>query len=203
MGACRRAIEELDQMRRLAEFSQHLKERLEDARPAEPPEPLPYAVPVPKFFRQCSPGNAVNREVVDCFEESTVIMPRLSPVRLCRLEHFQCDFPISLRHSRQHVRPPDAGHALIRTNPDSGIRQKSMSGIPSTRPRSMKPNSNRTPIALSVRTASVAPIVIASWDASRDRGLDKIACYWEQRRTDRHTQRAALIVRLLIDDDVA
>jgi hypothetical protein len=48
-------------------------------------------------------------------------MPRLSPPRLRRIKHFQHDRPIVLRHSRQHVRLPDTGHAVIRTKPDSGI----------------------------------------------------------------------------------
>jgi hypothetical protein len=61
-------------------------------------------------------------------------MPRLSPPRLHRVEHFKCDQPILFRHSCQHVRPPDAGHAVIRINTDSGTRQKCMAGIPSTRP---------------------------------------------------------------------
>ncbi|WP_174247801.1 hypothetical protein [Acidisoma sp. S159] len=71
---------------------------------------------------------------MDGFQEFTVIMPWLSPARLRRIKHFQHDRPIALRHSRQHVRLPDTGHAVIRTKPDSGIRQKRMSGIPSTRP---------------------------------------------------------------------
>src|SRR5690349_12500381 len=61
-------------------------------------------------------------------------MPRLSTARLRRIKHRQHDRPIALRHSRQHGRLPDAGHAVIRTKPDSGIRQKCMSGIPSTQP---------------------------------------------------------------------
>jgi hypothetical protein len=61
-------------------------------------------------------------------------MPRLSLARLHRVEHFKCDPPIPLRHSRKHVRLPDAGHAVIRLIPDSGIRQKCIPGIPSTRP---------------------------------------------------------------------
>jgi len=93
-------------MRRLAEFCEHLKEGLEYTRLAEAPEPLPYAVPVSKFTGQCSPGNAVDREVVDCFQEFAVVMPRLSPPRLHRVEHFKCDQPILFRHSCQHVRPP-------------------------------------------------------------------------------------------------
>jgi hypothetical protein len=54
---------------------------------------------------------------------------------LHRVEHVKCDPPIPLRHSRQHVRLPDAGHAVIRLISDSGIRQKCMPGIPSTQPR--------------------------------------------------------------------
>jgi hypothetical protein len=121
-------------MRRFAAFREHLKERLEYTRSAEPPEPLPYAVPFAKFFGQRSPGNAVDREIVDCLQEFTVVMPRLSLARLHRVEHFKCDPPIPLRHSRKHVRLPDAGHAVIRLISDSGIRQKCIPGIPSTRP---------------------------------------------------------------------
>jgi len=134
VSARSRAIEELYQMRRLAAFREHLKERLEDTRPAEPPEPLPYAVPFAKFFGQCSPVNAMDREIVDRLQEFTVVTPRLSPARLHRVEHVKCDPPIPLRHSRQHVRLPDAGHAVIRLISDSGIRQKCMPGIPSTQP---------------------------------------------------------------------
>jgi hypothetical protein len=50
------------------------------------------------------------------------------------IKHFQHDCPIALRHPRQRVRLPVAGHAVIRTKPDSGIGQKRRSGIPSTRP---------------------------------------------------------------------
>jgi hypothetical protein len=156
VSACGRAVEELYQMRRLTAFCQDLKERLEYTRPAQPPEPLPYAVPVSKFLGQCSPRNTVDREVVDCLEESTVVMPRLSSGRLHGFENLQCDHPISLRHSRQHVRLPDAGHAVIRTNPDSGIGQKCMSGIPSTRPSLAEPNEKPGP-ARTARTRSRAP----------------------------------------------
>src|ERR1043166_7353893 len=121
-------------MRRLAAFREYLKERLKDARPTEAPEPLPYAVPVAKLIGQCPPGDTVDREIVDCLQEFSVIMSRFSPVRLHGVEHFKCDQPIPLRHTGQHVRPPDAGHAVIRINSDSGIRQKCMPGIPSTQP---------------------------------------------------------------------
>jgi len=62
-------------MRRFAAFREHLKERLEYTRSAEPPEPLPYAVPFAKFFGQRSPGNAVDREIVDRLQEFTVVCP--------------------------------------------------------------------------------------------------------------------------------
>ena len=128
------AIEELDQVRRLAAFRQHLEECLEYPGATEPPEPLPYAVPFAIVARKCAPRYAVHSEVVDGFQELTVIMPWLAPARLRRIKHFQHDRPIALRHSRQHVRLPDAGHAVIRTKPDSGICQKRIAGIPSTRP---------------------------------------------------------------------
>src|ERR1700687_4535602 len=121
-------------MRRLAASREHLKKCLEDTRPAESPEPLPHAVPVAKFIGQRSPGNTVDREIVDRFEEFTVVAPRLSPARLHRVEHLKCDQPIPLRHSCKHVRLPDAGHAVIRKNSDSRTRQKCIPGIPSTQP---------------------------------------------------------------------
>ena len=86
-------------MRRLAAFREYLKERLKDARPTEAPEPLPYAVPVAKLIGQCPPGDTVDREIVDCLQEFSVIMSRFSPVRLHGVEHFKCDQPIPLRHS--------------------------------------------------------------------------------------------------------
>jgi hypothetical protein len=135
VGACCRAVKELDQIRRPAAFGQQLEECLEDTRPAEPPEPLPYAIPFAKFTGQSPPGDVVNCEVVKRFQKFTIVTPRLSPARLRRIKHFQHDRPIALRHSRQHVRLPDAGHALIRTKPDSRIRQKRIAEIPSTRPR--------------------------------------------------------------------
>ena len=122
-------------MRCLAAFCKNLKECLEDTRSAEPPEPLPYAVPIAKFVGQCSPGNAVDREIVNCLQESAVVMPRLSPASIAPRRTVKCDPPIPLRHSRKHVRLPDAGHAVIRLISDSGIRQKCMPGIPSTQPR--------------------------------------------------------------------
>src|SRR3954452_17974451 len=135
MGARCRAIKQLDQVCCLTEFRQHLKECFEYPGAAQSPEPLPYAVPVAIFAGECAPCYAVDGEVGDGLQKFTVVMPRLSPARLRRIQHFQHDRPVALRHSCQHVRPSDAGHAVIRTKPDTGTRQKCMSGIPSTRPR--------------------------------------------------------------------
>ena len=157
VGARCRAVEELDQVCRLAAFSQKLEECLEHPGAAEPPEPLPDAVPFAKFAGECAPRYAVDGEVVQGFQESTVIMPRLPPPRLRRSKHLQHDRPIALRHSRQHVRLPDAGHAVIRTKPDSGIRQKRMSGIPSTRPRKMNSSAIRSWRWAQTYTAEAAP----------------------------------------------
>jgi hypothetical protein len=78
-------------VRRLAAFRQQLKEGLKYSGAAEPPEPLPYAVPFAKFAWKCTPGYAVHSEVVDSFQEFTVIMPWLSTARLSRIKHFQHD----------------------------------------------------------------------------------------------------------------
>ena len=139
VGAGRRAIEELDQVRCLAALRQQLEEGLEHPGAAEPPEPLPDAVPFAKLAGQRSPRYIVDREVVHGFEELAVVVPRFTPARLRRIKHFQHDCPIALRHPCQHVRLPVAGHAVIRTKPDSGIRQKCRSGIPSTRPNTDLP----------------------------------------------------------------
>src|SRR5690242_945121 len=91
VGARCRAVEELHQVRRLAAFRQQLEEGFKYARAAEPPEPLPYTVPAAKFAGECAPSDAMDREVVDGFQEFTVIMPRLSTARLSRIKHFQHD----------------------------------------------------------------------------------------------------------------
>jgi hypothetical protein len=108
----------------------------------------------------------VYREVVDGFQEFTVIMPRLSPVRLRRIKYFQHDRPIALRHPCQHVRLPYAGHAVIRTKPDSGIRQKRMSGIPST-----QPNDVRRAVVAPTKEPSQGYHMERSWGNQRNRRL--------------------------------
>src|SRR5689334_8739746 len=73
------AVKELYQVRRLAASRQHLEEYLEYPGATEPPEPLPHAVPFAIVARECSPRYAVHSELVDGFQELTVITPRLSP----------------------------------------------------------------------------------------------------------------------------
>src|SRR3954463_4750224 len=158
MGARCRAIKQLDQVCCLTEFRQHLKECFEYPGAAQSPEPLPYAVPGAIFAGECAPCYAVYGEVVDGLQKFTVVMPRLSPARLRRIKNFQHDRPVALRHSCQHVRPSDAGHAVIRTKPDSGTRQKCMSGIPSTRPRERMRDHFRR------RASEKAAGLVAQWE---------------------------------------
>ena len=78
MGTRCCAVKELYQVSRLAAFRQHLEECLEYPGATEPPEPLPHAVPFAIVAREGSPRYAVHSEVVDGFQELTVITPRLS-----------------------------------------------------------------------------------------------------------------------------
>ena len=135
MSAHDGGVEHLKEMRRGTHGRERVEEGLEDASLAQAIEALPDAVPIAKFAWQGTPRYVVDREVVHRLQELTVVVPRLSTPRLRDIKHFQNDCPIALHHSRQHVRLPVAGHAVIRTKPDSGIRQKRMAGIPSTQPR--------------------------------------------------------------------
>src|SRR5579862_7950862 len=132
------AVEHLNQMSGLAGLRQDLKKRLENARSAEPPEPLPDAVPVSEFPRQRSPCDVVDREIMQGFQKPAVVVARFTAARLHSVEHLQNDRPVLLRHSRQHGRLPVAGHASIRRKGDSGIPLPDTWPYPSTRPRIRK-----------------------------------------------------------------
>jgi hypothetical protein len=70
----RRRIERhLHQMRRLAHCRQRIEESFESSGPAQAPEPLPDAVPMPKLFRQSSPSDVVNHEILQGFEKLPVV----------------------------------------------------------------------------------------------------------------------------------
>ena len=109
MRAYHRAIEELHHMRGLAGLRQELQERFEHAGAAEPPEPLPDAVPIAELGRQRPPGDAMHREVMQCFQELAIIASGFASLRLCGVEQLQHNLPVLFRHLRQHDRLPDAG----------------------------------------------------------------------------------------------
>jgi hypothetical protein len=59
-------------------FCQQLEECLEYPRAAEPPEPLSYAIPFAKLAGKCTPIYGVYGEVVEGFQEFTVIVSWLA-----------------------------------------------------------------------------------------------------------------------------
>ena len=87
-------------MRRSALLGEQWAEDLEYARPAEPPEPLPHAVPVAELGRQSPPYDVVHREIVECFRELTVVVPGLSTGGLRHIEYFERQRPVRFGHSR-------------------------------------------------------------------------------------------------------
>jgi hypothetical protein len=102
-------VEELHHVRALAGLRQELQEGLEHSGAAEPPEPLPDAVPIAKLGWQSPPRDAVHREVMQCLQEVTVIVSGFAPLRLRGVEYLQHNLPILFRHLCQHDRLPDAG----------------------------------------------------------------------------------------------
>jgi hypothetical protein len=100
------AIEELHQMRRWALLGEQLEKDLECARPAQPPESFPDAVPFAELGRDGPPTEAIHREKDKCFQEPAIIVPRLAPPGSGCPENFQHQFPVLLRQFRQHVWPP-------------------------------------------------------------------------------------------------
>ncbi len=79
MSTGHRAVEYLHQMRRFAAFGQQLEERLEHPALAQPPKPLPYAVPLAKLTWDRPPGEVVHREEMQSFQKFTVIPPLCRP----------------------------------------------------------------------------------------------------------------------------
>jgi hypothetical protein len=65
MGAHHGGIEHLHQMRRLAHRRQGVEECFESSRSAQPPEPLPHAVPVPEFLRKSPPSDIMNHDLLE------------------------------------------------------------------------------------------------------------------------------------------
>jgi hypothetical protein len=135
MGANDRAVEKLDQMPRPALLGKQLEKHFEDTRAVEPPETLPDTVPFAELRRQGAPGDIMHGEIMDRLEKLAIIVPGLATAGLGCVEHRKRERPVLSCHLRQHGRLSLAGHAVIRQNPDSGIPQLSMAGIPSTRPK--------------------------------------------------------------------
>ena len=79
MGSHHRAVEHLDDMGRLTGLGQKLEEGFEDTSTAETPETLPDAVPVAEFHRQGAPGDAVQGEIMQCFQEFAIVPAGFSP----------------------------------------------------------------------------------------------------------------------------
>ena len=65
------------------------KNDFQSSRSAQPPEPLPHAVPVPEFLRKSPPSDIMNHKIVQGFEKLSVV-PALvaAPRPRCR-EHPQ------------------------------------------------------------------------------------------------------------------
>ena len=79
MGSHHCAVEHLDDMGCLTRLGQKLKEGFEDTSAAEAPEALPDTVPVAEFHRQGAPGDAVQREIMQCFQKLAIVPSRFSP----------------------------------------------------------------------------------------------------------------------------
>ena len=102
-----RAVEHLDQMRAVAVLRKQLKERLEDAALAQPPEPFPDAVPVPELLGNGSPGDVVDREIMQRLQKFAVVPPLVPVPRARRPEKLYRKRPFLIRHPRQHGRLPN------------------------------------------------------------------------------------------------
>src|SRR6516225_7430470 len=63
MGAHYGGIEHLNEMRGLAHRRERIEEGLECTGPAQSPEPLPNAVPMPELGRKRTPSDVVDNEI--------------------------------------------------------------------------------------------------------------------------------------------
>jgi len=104
MGAHYGGIEHLHQMRRLAHCRQGIEEGFEGAGSAQPPEPLPHAVPMPELFRESPPSDVVNHEILQGFEKPSVVPSLVAAPRARCLEYLQNNRPVLFRHGGQHGR---------------------------------------------------------------------------------------------------
>src|SRR3954464_5426619 len=75
MGSHHGGVEHLNEMCCLAHRRERIEEGFECTGPAQSPESLPHAVPMPELGRKRTPGDVVNREIVKGFEKSPVVTP--------------------------------------------------------------------------------------------------------------------------------
>ena len=108
MGAHDRRIDHLDEVSGAAHSRQKGEHRLENAPPAQPPKPLPDAVPIAKLRRQRSPGDVVNREKMQRLQKLAIVPPFVAAARARRLKRFDHNLPIGIAHLCQHDRLPQA-----------------------------------------------------------------------------------------------
>jgi hypothetical protein len=72
-------VEHLNQVRGAAGCSEGVEDGFEHARLAQAPEALPDGIPVSECLGQSAPGDVVDREVVQRFEEDPVVPALRAP----------------------------------------------------------------------------------------------------------------------------
>src|ERR1700704_4955677 len=108
MGAHDRRIDHLNEVSGAAHPRQNGEHGLEYAPLAQPPKPLPDAVPSAKLRWQGSPGDVVNRKIMQRFQELAIIAPLLPAARARRPKRLNHDLPIGIRHPGPNDRLPQA-----------------------------------------------------------------------------------------------
>src|SRR5258708_36572014 len=106
MGAHDRRIDHLNEVRGATHPRRHGEHSLEYAPLAQPPKPLPDAVPSAKLRGQGSPGDVVNREIMQCFQKLAIIAPLVPAARARRPEGLHDNPPTAILHPRLHDRLP-------------------------------------------------------------------------------------------------
>ena len=104
MGAHDCGIDHLNQVCGAAHLGQERQHRLENTPLAQPPEPLPDAVPLTELSRQSAPSDIVNREIMQRFQEFAIVPTAPATARACRPERFDNDLPLGIGHLSQQDR---------------------------------------------------------------------------------------------------
>lgn len=135
MGAYHGPVEKLDQVRRSPLLGEQLEGHLEYTRAAQPPEALPYAVPLAELDRQSALGDIVHYEIVECFQDLRSLCPG-SHWLDCAASNTSSTSAQSCSVICVSVAEPLGCRARSdSTNADSGIPQFLIAGTPSTRPK--------------------------------------------------------------------